>query len=197
MVAEDLYDWSAVTERLAALPTQWEPGTEAGYHSITFGFLIGEVIRRITGRSLGRFFAEEVAGPLGADFHIGLDSRHDSRIARLYPPPSQTDDFSSAGPDYASTGGVRIKDANTEPWWRAEVPAANGFGNARAIALVQSVLSNGGVAQGVRILSEKGCEPAVVTLLSVAIRVWPSACVPWRSSSAKRVANALGRPTSL
>ena len=160
MVAGDLYDWTAVTDRLAALPTQWEPGTAAGYHSMTFGFLVGEVVRRVTGRSIGRFFAEEVAGPLGADFHIGLGAEHDARIARLYPPPSQSDDFSSAGPDYESNGGVRVKDANTAAWRRAEVPAANGFGNARAIALIQSALSNRGVAGGVRLLSEKGCEPA-------------------------------------
>ncbi|MEY9860297.1 CubicO group peptidase (beta-lactamase class C family) [Catenulispora sp. GAS73] len=160
LVAEDLYDWAAVTDLLAGLPTQWEPGTAAGYHSITFGFLVGEVVRRVTGRGIGRFLAEEVAGPLGADFHIGLDAQHDARIARLYPPPSQTDDFASSGPDYDSTGGIRVKDANTEAWRRAEIPAANGFGNARGIARIQSVLSNGGVAGGVRLLSEKGCEPA-------------------------------------
>lgn len=160
MVAEDLYDWTAVTDRLAALPPQWEPGTQAGYHSMTFGFLVGEVVRRASGRSVGRFLAEEVAGPLGADFHIGLQAEDDSRVASLYPPTGLTDDFSSAGPDYASTGGIRVKDANTEAWRRAEVPAANGFGNARAIALIQSALSNGGVAQGVRLLSEEGCRAA-------------------------------------
>ncbi|MEY9893012.1 CubicO group peptidase (beta-lactamase class C family) [Catenulispora sp. MAP5-51] len=160
IVAEDLYDWSAVTELLAAMPTQWEPGTAAGYHSITFGFLVGEVVRRVSGRSLGRFLAEEVAGPLGADFHIGLAAQDDHRVARLYPPSSHGDDFSSAGPDYASNGGIRVKDANTEAWRRAEIPAANGFGTARGIALIQSALTNGGMAGGVRLLSEKGCEPA-------------------------------------
>jgi CubicO group peptidase (beta-lactamase class C family) len=160
LVAEDLYDWSAVTARLAELPTQWEPGTAAGYHSMTFGFLVGEVVRRVSGRSLGRFFAEEVAGPLGADFHIGLPAEDDSRIARLYPPPSHSDEFSSAGADADSVGGIRVKDANTEAWRRAEVPAANGFGNARSVALIQSALGNGGVAHGVRLLSAQGCEQA-------------------------------------
>jgi CubicO group peptidase (beta-lactamase class C family) len=160
LVADDLYDWSAVTDLLASLPPQWEPGTAAGYHSVTFGFLVGEVVRRVSGRTIGRFLAEEVAGPLGADFHIGLGADDDARVAQLYPPPSYNDDFNSAGPDYASTGGIRVKDANTEAWRRAEVPAANGFGNARAIALIQSALSNGGVTGGVRLLSEKGCELA-------------------------------------
>ena len=160
LVVDDLYDWTAVTDLLASLPTQWEPGTAAGYHSVTFGFLVGEVVRRVSGRTVGRFLAEEVAGPLGADFHIGLDAADDARVAPLYPPPSHSDDFNSAGPDYESTGGIRVKDANTEAWRRAEIPAANGFGNARAIALIQSALSNRGVAKGVRLLSEKGCEPA-------------------------------------
>ena len=105
LVADDLYDWTAVTDLLASLPTQWEPGTAAGYHSVTFGFLVGEVVRRVSGRTIGRFLAEEVAGPLGADFHIGLDAADDARVARLYPPPSYTDDFNSAGPDDARRAG--------------------------------------------------------------------------------------------
>src|SRR5215212_1318479 len=82
----DLYDWPSATARLAAQAPRWEPGSAAGYHSLTQGFLVGEVVRRITGRSLGGFFAEEVAGPLGADFHIGLSAEHDHRVARTVPP---------------------------------------------------------------------------------------------------------------
>src|ERR1700743_222125 len=76
---EELYDWPTATARLAALAPQWEPGTAAGYHSVTQGFLVGEVIRRITGQSVGEFFAAEVAGPLHADFHIGLAAGDDHR----------------------------------------------------------------------------------------------------------------------
>src|SRR3954452_7723472 len=86
---EDLYDWPSATARLAAQAPQWEPGSAAGYHSLTQGFLVGEVVRRITGRSLGEFFAAEVAGPLGADFHIGLPAEHDHRVALTVPPPSR------------------------------------------------------------------------------------------------------------
>ena len=82
---EELYDWPSATARLAAQAPQWEPGTAAGYHSVTQGFLVGEVVRRITGRSLGAFFAAEVAGPLGADFHIGLPAEHDHRVALTRP----------------------------------------------------------------------------------------------------------------
>jgi CubicO group peptidase (beta-lactamase class C family) len=145
----ELYSWSAVTARLAAQAPQWEPGTEAGYHSITFGFLVGEVVRRITGRSLRRFFAEEVAGPLGADFHIGLPAEHDHRVAPLI-----------AAPDGDKPEGflVGVSDANTPAWRRAELPAVNGYGNARSVGGVQSVLACGGVVRGVRLLSQAGCE---------------------------------------
>ena len=144
-----LYDWQAVTALLAAQAPQWEPGTEAGYHSITFGFLVGEVVRRVTGRSLGAFFAEEVAGPLGADFHIGLPAEHDHRVAPLIAAPQG---------DKPEGFPVGVADANTEAWRRAGLPAVGGFGNARSVAAVQSVLACGGAAGGVRLLSEAGCE---------------------------------------
>ncbi|MER7772309.1 serine hydrolase domain-containing protein [Kitasatospora sp. NPDC096140] len=164
---EDLYDWENVTAGLAAQAPDWEPGTAAGYHALTFGFLIGEVVRRITGRSLGEFFAEEVAEPLGADFHIGLSAAHDHRVAPLIPPPSLTDEYVAAaplGPDGAppeTTGAaIRVRDVNSAAWRRAQIPAVNGFGNARSVALVQSVLASRGAAGGVRLLSPQGCEPA-------------------------------------
>jgi CubicO group peptidase (beta-lactamase class C family) len=149
ITAADLYDRRAVTALLAAQAPQWEPGTQAGYHSITFGFLVGEVVRRVTGRSLGAYFAEEVAGPLGADFHIGVPAEHDHRVAPLIAAPEgdKPDDFP-----------VGVSDANTPAWRRAGMPAVGGFGNARSVGAVQSVLACGGAAGGVRLLSEAGCE---------------------------------------
>lgn len=164
---EDLYDWQSVTAGLVAQAPEWEPGTAAGYHALTFGFLVGEIVRRITGRSLGEFFAGEVAEPLGADFHIGLRADDDHRVAPLIPPPSLTDEYASSappGPDGTRreyTGAaIRVRDANSVAWRRAQIPAVNGFGNARSVALVQSVLANRGSAGGVRLLSPQGCEPA-------------------------------------
>src|SRR3954471_22662289 len=87
MQPEDLYDWEKATSRLAAQEPWWEPGTASGYHAITQGYLVGEVVRRVTGQTIGSFFASAVAGPLGADFHIGTGPEHDSRIARVIPPP--------------------------------------------------------------------------------------------------------------
>lgn len=145
----DLYAWPTVTAWLAAQAPEWEPGAEAGYHSITFGFLVGEVIRRVTGRSVGRFFAEEVAGPLGADFHIGLPAEHDDHVAALIPAPQG---------DKPEGFLVGVSEANTEAWRRAEVPAMSGFGNARSVGAVQSALACAGTVRGVRLLSEAGCE---------------------------------------
>ncbi|MGK8558700.1 serine hydrolase domain-containing protein [Nocardia gipuzkoensis] len=149
VTAAELYEWSMVTARLAAQPPRWAPGTAAGYHAITFGFLVGEVIARVTGRSVGTFFAEEVAGPLGADFHIGLAAEHDRRVARLLPAPEG---------DKPPGFPVGVSDANTVHWRRAEIPAVNGHGNARSVAAVQSVLACGGTVGGVRLLSSDGCE---------------------------------------
>jgi CubicO group peptidase (beta-lactamase class C family) len=175
--AGDLYDWQAVTARLAAQAPRWEPGTMAGYHSLTQGFIVGEVIRRITGRPLGAYFAQEVAGPLGADFHIGLAAEHDYRVAPvLAPPSSPSGDWVASPPVRSRDGrdgrvpdpgagadpgpGIRVSDANSLAWRRAQIPAAAGFGNARSVAAVQSVLACGGAARGVRLLSATGCEPA-------------------------------------
>jgi CubicO group peptidase (beta-lactamase class C family) len=161
VTAEDLYDWPAAVAQLAAQAPQWKPGTAAGYHSITQGFLVGEVVRRITGRSLGKFLADEVAGPLGADFHIGLPAEHDHRIALSIPPPSRDEDYVASAPGAAAAPaagtGIRVRDGNSVAWRRAQIPAASGFGNARSVALVQSVMACGGTVRGVRLLSQAGC----------------------------------------
>ena len=160
---DELYDWPAATARLAAQALQWEPGSAAGYHSLTQGFLVGEVIRRITGRSVGEFFAAEVAGPLGADFSLGLSAEHDHRVALAVPPPSRDEEYiaGAAGSAAPSAGtAVRVRDGNSVAWRRAQIPAASGFGNARSVALVQSVLACGGEVHGVRLLSQAGCHRA-------------------------------------
>lgn len=162
----DLYDWPRMTARLAAQIPFWEPGKLAGYHSVTEGFIIGEIVARITGRSLGTFFAEEVAGPLGADFHIGLPAEHDHRMAPLVAPPESADgDLVAAAPAPQIPGmivspGMKMSEGNTIAFRRAHLPFGGGYGNARSVAAVQSVLANGGEARGVRLLSREGCEVA-------------------------------------
>jgi len=161
VTAEDMADWDKVTSLLAAQEPWWEPGTQSGYHALTQGFLVGEVVRRITGVSLGSFFASEVAGPLGADFHIGLPAEEDARVAPVIPPAMEIPE----GFDMTSIAARTLMNpamTGAEPWapgWRrAEIPAANGQGNARSVALVQSVVAGGGEVGGVRLLSSKGCE---------------------------------------
>jgi CubicO group peptidase (beta-lactamase class C family) len=159
---EEVYDWASATARLAAQPPLWEPGTAAGYHSLTQGFLVGEVLRRITGRTVGEFLAHEVTGPLGADFHIGLPAEHDPRVALTVPPPGRDEDYTAGaadpGPDATSSSGTafRVRDGNSVAWRRGQIPAVSGFGNARSIALVQSALACGGTVRGVRLLSAAG-----------------------------------------
>jgi CubicO group peptidase (beta-lactamase class C family) len=84
---EDLYDWEQSTSRFASQAPWWEPGTASGYHALNFGHLIGEVVRRVSGKSLKQFVAEEIAGPLGADFQIGAVESDWGRIADVVPPP--------------------------------------------------------------------------------------------------------------
>jgi len=85
--ASGLADWRLVVEHLAASPPSWPPGTKRRYHPLTYGFLVGEVIRRIDGRTPGRFFADEVAAPLGLDLHIGAAEEILPRVAETLPAP--------------------------------------------------------------------------------------------------------------
>lgn len=160
MAPEDLYDWDKATGLLAAQAPWWEPGTASGYHAVTQGYLVGEVIRRVSGRSVGTFFAEEVAGPLGADFHIGTPAEHDDRVATVIPPadPDLTPEPVPMAVRALSNPRLRAEQSWQVDWRRAEIPAAGGHGNARSVAAVQSVVACGGEARGVRLLSAEGCE---------------------------------------
>ena len=160
---DDLYDWDRSTAMLAAQAPWWEPGSAPGYHLLDQGHLVGEIVRRVTGESIGTWFAREIAGPLGADFHIGLAPEHDHRVSPISPPRPLPVDPDTIDPDSISvrtfTGPfVRAREANSERWRRAEIPAANGHGNARSVARIQSVLSHGGEVDGIRLLSPETIE---------------------------------------
>jgi CubicO group peptidase (beta-lactamase class C family) len=162
---DDLYDWEKATSLLAAQAPYWEPGTAPGYHALTQGYLVGEVIRRVAGKTVGTVFREEIAQPLGADFHIGLPASEDSRVADLIPPPPGTAIADTAMTDLAknmaNNPGVDVSETKTRAWRGAEIPAAGGTGNARSIALVHAILANGGMANGKRFLSEAGVRKAL------------------------------------
>jgi CubicO group peptidase (beta-lactamase class C family) len=161
LAPEQLADWELCTSLLAAQEPWWTPGSASGYHAVTQGFLIGEVVRRITGETIGSFFAREVAKPLEADFFIGLPESEDARVSLVIPPPPIDLGTLEAPPMTVrafSNPPLDAAMAHHEWWRRAEIPAANGQGNARSVATVQSIVAGRGEARGTRLLSAKGCE---------------------------------------
>ncbi|MGC7095412.1 serine hydrolase domain-containing protein [Amycolatopsis lurida] len=160
---EDLYDVAGSTARMAAQAPWWEPGTASGYHATNFGHLVGEVVRRVSGKPLKQFIADELAGPLGADFRLGAEETDWHRIADVVPPPALELDFEALGPDNIMvktlTGpAVDPSAANTAAWRKAELGAVNGHGNARSLARLLSVIPRGGTVDGVRLLGQDTIE---------------------------------------
>ena len=168
---EALFNWERIVSLLAAQKPWWTPGTQCGYHAITQGYLVGEVIRRITNRTVGRFFREEIAGPLQADCQIGLAQTDDSRAAEMIPMPM----WQPGDPHYVSSGSLPemqqksmypLVDQNnpvavsrSRAWRDAEIPSANGYGNARSVARMASALVSGEV-DGTRLLNSSTIEKA-------------------------------------
>jgi CubicO group peptidase (beta-lactamase class C family) len=154
-------DWETVTAALAAQEPAWEPGTRSMYHAVTFGYLVGEVVRRVDGRSLGTYFKEEVAEPLGADFMIGFGPEHDARCAEVLRPPVSEDANEPATPMAAAYSGM-AQGANSREWRAAEIPAANGHGTADGVARLYAALARGGELDGVQVLRQETIENAIV-----------------------------------
>lgn len=164
---ETLYDWDACTGLLAAQAPWWEPGAQCGYQAVTHGYLLGELVRRVTGKSLGTFSREEVAQPLGADFHIGLDASLDARVGELIPPPEEGwGEEPEPGSIGAKLGNVPVGEtlvaaSSTRAWRAAEIPAVNGHGNARSVARIGSAMACGGAVEGVRLMSRETVDQAI------------------------------------
>ena len=164
VAVEDVYDWEKSTAALAAQAPWWEPGTASGYHALTHGHLIGEVVRRVTGRTLKEFVAEEIAGPLGADFRIGASPDDSARIAEVIPaenPMEGVPPFDQWTEQMMKTFTGPAPDptvANTAAWRAADIGAANGHTNARALTRILSAISLGGSVDGVRLLREETVE---------------------------------------
>jgi CubicO group peptidase (beta-lactamase class C family) len=145
-----IYDWDTVTRAFAAEAPHWEPGTAHGYHTLSFGHLNGEVVRRVDGRDLGRFFAEEIAGPAGADVFIGTPAAQDHRVAEFALPHEGSLLAGAArAAEHIDPAVIERYDdpfvlvprtLNSIPWRRAQVPGANGFASARGLARVYGAL---------------------------------------------------------
>ena len=169
-----MYDWDLMTAALAEEEPWWEPGSQHGYHVNTFGFLIGEIVRRASGESIGAFFRREVAGPLAADFHFGIGPEHDRRIADYFfsdePPPIVAGDDDDQRRFllrcvYVNPPGLSgLGTVNTRAWRAAEMPSTNGHSNARAVARVYSALACGGEVDGIRLLRTETIDEAIVEM---------------------------------
>jgi CubicO group peptidase (beta-lactamase class C family) len=167
LVPEDLYDWRTMTDALAAEEPWWEAGSRHGYHAITFGYLVGEVIRRITGKSVGSYFRDEIAAPLQIDAHIGLEARDDSRVAEMIgappPAPGEFNLFAEMAKNPESVTAKTFMNpmvlsmamVNSREWRGAEIPAANGHTNGRALARLYGALARGGEVDGVRVMEAR------------------------------------------
>jgi CubicO group peptidase (beta-lactamase class C family) len=154
---EDILDVEKATATLARQAPQWTPGRTSGYHGMNQGHLVGEVIRRITGKSLGKYLAEDIAGPVGAhkDLYIGTPPEADARVSLLI----QGKPLEPAANRWAARSLYNPRVTPQETWsiaWRrAELGALNGHGNGRGLATVQSILAAGS-ANGVRLMSDAG-----------------------------------------
>ncbi|MGW6906640.1 serine hydrolase domain-containing protein [Streptomyces sp. NPDC054940] len=163
---QQLCDWELTAQRLAAMEPWWTPGTVSGYHALTFGFLVGEVVRRVSGLLPGAFLEREVTGPLGIDFAIGLPEKDSGRVAELIHPPTaasseQAAIFSQLTPAALAAltnPVVGAAQANSPEWRAAEIPAANGHGTARAVAALYGIFAGRGAYDGHRVLSPEAAE---------------------------------------
>lgn len=164
---DEFYNWEIAINRLASQKPWWEPGTKSGYHGLTFGHLLGELIRRITGKTIGAFLREKVAGPLGAEFYIGVPEEHEKNVAELIPAPLlEPDDPLYISPDSLlikslSNPAITVDHTKTRAWRAAELPSVNGHGNARSVARIASIIACGGEVDSIHFLSMQTIEKAL------------------------------------
>jgi CubicO group peptidase (beta-lactamase class C family) len=166
LTLDEVAAWDPVVEAIAAAPPVWEPGTKHGYHSLTYGWIVGEIIRRVTGRSLGQYFADAVAVPLGLDCYVGAPPELDDRIARIYPDNKTRALLDAAFADQSTLLGRVMSGPsclfgwnamwdsdmwNTRRMRGAEVPSTNGHSDARSLARMYAACV--GEVDGVRLLS--------------------------------------------
>ncbi len=171
LAPDAIYDWAGMTAALAAEQPWWRPGERHGYHALTYGWLIGELIRRVTSEMPSKYLRNALAEPLGLDLHLGLDPACDERTAELTPLPLGAPDSEQAALIERIRGDRQSLSAkaftnprallvpgvvNTRAWRRAEIPAANIHTTARALARLYAALAVGGELEGVRVLGAEG-----------------------------------------
>lgn len=162
-----IYDWTAMTTAIAAQAPLWPPGTRPCYHTATQGFILGEIIRRVTGMSLGAFLQQRVCAPLGLNYHIGLSEHDAARCAQMIPGKGTVFDRppTDEGSAILARGWAQLaqgEDFNSIGWRTAQIPSANGHGTPRAIARLYGALARGGELDGVNVISSAALERAIV-----------------------------------
>lgn len=155
---DDIYDTQASAALLAAQEPWWRPGDGSGYQALNHGHLVGELVRRITGRTLGEFLVDELTGPCEADYWLGAPASVDARVATLVPSPGSGIDYGALSPDSVlvktlTNPVIPPRVTTTRPFLAAELGGLNGQGNARSVATLQSIVSHGGVLGDQRYLS--------------------------------------------
>jgi CubicO group peptidase (beta-lactamase class C family) len=165
MAASDWFDWDVICGRLVAMAPMWKPGAASGYHPVTFGYLAGEIFRRIDGRTMGRALREDIAEPLGLDLWIGLPDTEHHRCADVRRPPALPDlgeitEFKRVAfmTPWASPGGRSLAE-----WRRAEIPSVTGHATAPALARLMAAMANGGWLGGARLLKPETVEAATAS----------------------------------
>ncbi len=164
--AEALFDWPVMAKALAAQRPHWLPGSAHGYHATTFGWLVGEVVRRVSGRSLGTFFQEAVARPLGLEFWIGLPADQEPRVSTLRMPPPQLEptplmlamldrESLTARAFLNPRGLMTAGQVNSRAVRAAEIPAANGVTTANGLAGMYTPLACGGRHGGIELVDRE------------------------------------------
>jgi CubicO group peptidase (beta-lactamase class C family) len=168
LTPSDIYSWSTMVLALEEQRPLWEPGTRHGYHPLTFGWLVGEIIRRVTATRFGQYIRDNVAGPLGLEFFVGLTPGEEARAAEVLgsrpPPPGVFNLFAEIARDPDSLTAqafgnppslMRSTTINSHDWRAAEIPAANGHSDARSLARLYGILAQGGESGRRRALSRE------------------------------------------
>ncbi len=161
-----MYDWGLMTSALAAQKPWWEPGSRHGYHVNTYGFLVGELVRRVSGEPIGAFLRRTVSAPLGADFRFGVAAGEHRRVADFLFPEVSAEFPGRDTPllvrrAYMNPPGVSgLGTVNEAAWREAEMPSTNAHATARAVARIYSALAAGGALDGIRVLQDETVELA-------------------------------------
>ena len=171
---KDFLNWEKMIKLLEKQKPWWDPGTKGGYHPFTFGFVLGELVKRVTGKTLTAFFNENVARPLSADFTIGIPNGYEKRVADLISPNIPFNDLLEKGSIIYKTLGIPrgwtlggdmtdefVKFCNSQAFRQYALPATNGFANARSVARIASAISCGGSIDNVHLLSQNTLDEAL------------------------------------